>query len=132
MQTSFPDRNFQLWEYKVSHGSLLIRSPKSPGISKNVDLICVGVEYLASPRHIRGFDLVNGTAEEIQELSQLLGKDVAASSVRVILSEGRSDLTPLSGPVRHLKISRKYSVGIAVRPHVRWFAAAGFVRQGRA
>ena len=44
---------------------------------------------MASPRHIRGFDLVNGTAEEIQELSQLLGKDVAASSVRVILSEGR-------------------------------------------
>ena len=42
------------------------------------------------------------------------------------------DLTPLSGPVRHLKLSRKYTVGIALRPHVRWFAAAGFVRQGRA
>jgi hypothetical protein len=52
MNTSFTDRAFQLWEYKVSHGSLLIRSPKGPEISTNIDLVCVGVEYPAAPRHI--------------------------------------------------------------------------------
>jgi hypothetical protein len=90
MQTSFPHRAFQLWEYKVSHGSLLIRSPQSPGIPTNIDLVCKGVEYLAIPRHIHGLDLVEGTAEEIKALSQLLQKDIELpSKVRVIVSEGR-------------------------------------------
>lgn len=89
MNTSFPDRDFQLWEYKVSHGCLLIRSPKGPEIAKNVDLICVGVDYLAAPRHIRGIELVEGTAEEITTLSHLLGKDIQPTNLRVIVSEGR-------------------------------------------
>jgi hypothetical protein len=50
VNTSFIDRTFQLWEYRVSHSSLLNRSPKSPGVSTNIDLICTGVEYLAVPR----------------------------------------------------------------------------------
>lgn len=33
-------RNFQLWQYHVSHGSLLIRSPAAPGVEKSVDIIC--------------------------------------------------------------------------------------------
>ncbi len=89
MRTSFADRAFQLWEYRVSHGSLLIRSPKGPGISKNIDVICVGVEYLAAPRHMRGLDLAEATTEEIKNLSDLLGKEIQRSRVRVIISEGR-------------------------------------------
>jgi hypothetical protein len=88
MQTSYENRAFQLWEYKVSHGSLLIRSPQAPGVSTNIDLICVGVEYLAAPRHIKGLDLVEASAEEISQLSELLGKPIAASRVRMILSRG--------------------------------------------
>jgi hypothetical protein len=90
MKTSFPDRAFQLWEYRVSHGSLLVRSPQSTGIPTNIDLVCVGVEYLAAPRHIQGLDLVEGTAEEITTLSLLLGKNIEPpSKVRVIVSAGR-------------------------------------------
>ena len=43
-QPSFSGRTFQLWEYRVSHGSLLIRSPKGEDVAMNIDIICVGVE----------------------------------------------------------------------------------------
>ena len=35
MIADFPDRRFQLWEYRVSHGSLLIPSPKNPEAARN-------------------------------------------------------------------------------------------------
>jgi|SRR5215472_4807764 len=89
MKPSFTDRAFQLWEYRVSHGSLLIRSPKGPGVTRNIDLICMGVEYLAAPRHLRGLQLVEATAEEIRDLSGLLGKTLHPSNVRVISSQSR-------------------------------------------
>jgi hypothetical protein len=88
METSYGDRAFQLWEYKVSLGSLLIRSPKTQGLSTNIDLVCFGVEYLAVPRHIKGLELVEPSAEEVSHLSELLGKPIEASRVRLILSRG--------------------------------------------
>jgi hypothetical protein len=89
LKTTFEDRVFQLWEYKVSHGSLLIRSPKVADILENVDLICTGVEYVAVPRHMKGLDLVEATSEEVINLSQLLGKELETNHIRVIVSGGR-------------------------------------------
>lgn len=89
MKTSFNDRMFQLWEYRVSHGSLLIRSPKAPGIPTNIDLVCLGVEYLALPRHIRGVDLLEPTPQEVEDLGQLMHKPVQPSHVRIVASEGQ-------------------------------------------
>ncbi len=89
VKTSFNNRAFQLWEYKVSHGSLLIRSPKSPEIGNNIDLTCAGVEYMAVPRHIVGLDLVEPTQDEIKILSQVLGKALERAHVRIIASGGR-------------------------------------------
>ena len=57
MIASHLDRHFQIWEFKVSHGSLLIRSPKSPSQESNIDLIFVGVDYIAVPRHMDGLEL---------------------------------------------------------------------------
>lgn len=42
-------RQFQVWEYRVSHASLLIRSPASDNLTRSVDLIFVAVEYMALP-----------------------------------------------------------------------------------
>jgi hypothetical protein len=89
MKTSFPDRTFQLWEYQVSHGTLLIRSPKAPGLPKNIDLVCIAVEYLAVPRHIKGLDLQKATTKEIEYLSQVLASEVQSSKVQVIVSQGQ-------------------------------------------
>ena len=55
------DRRFQAWEYFVSHGSLLIRSPKAFEIRTNIDIVCEGVEYFCLPRYLQGvkvYDLV--------------------------------------------------------------------------
>ena len=89
MEPSFSKRHFQLWEYKVSHGSLLIRSPKTQELETNVDLICVGVEYFEMPRHLREFAMKAASVQEIARLSDILNKQLKSSSVRIIVSEGR-------------------------------------------
>ncbi|POZ50297.1 hypothetical protein [Methylovulum psychrotolerans] len=56
-QRTFLGRTFQLWEYHVSHGSLLIRSPKSLDEATNIDIICSGVDYLSAPRFIYNLEI---------------------------------------------------------------------------
>jgi hypothetical protein len=85
----FVDRTFQLWEYRVSHGSLLIRSPQGADAKKNVDIVCTGVEYLAAPRFMRGVEVTEPTIEELRHLEQLLGKQLTASSVVILASAGQ-------------------------------------------
>jgi hypothetical protein len=54
----------------VSHGSLLVRSPKGPDATTNVDLIFVGVEYICCPRMLRGVELVEATGLRVKMLVQ--------------------------------------------------------------
>lgn len=88
-------RVFKLWEYQVSHSQLLIRSPKSPATPSapeqltNVDLVCLGVEYLAVPRLFRGLEVVSPTHEELGELEVLVGSKIEPTGVRILLSQGR-------------------------------------------
>jgi hypothetical protein len=95
VETSFKNRAFQLWEYQVSHGQLLIRSPKAPATETsperrtNVDLVCLGVDYMAVPRHLHGLELAQPTSEELRHLEVLLGKAVAPDNVKVLASEGK-------------------------------------------
>ena len=88
------DRTFQVWEYQVSHGQLLIRSASIPeetesGTRENIDLLCYGVEYMALPTILAGVELGAATAEEISYLEQLLGGAVAPTRVRILISRGR-------------------------------------------
>lgn len=85
--TAYPDRRFQIWEYRVSHGSLLIRSPKSPHVDRNVDLVFVGVEYLAVPRILRGIVLERGSAEDRMRLADV-GQDADPERLYILVSEG--------------------------------------------
>lgn len=85
----FANRTFQLWEYRVSHGSLLIRSPQGADVKKNVDLVFTGVEYLGAPRFMRGVDVVEPTIEELRHLEQMLGKQLTASTVVILASAGQ-------------------------------------------
>jgi hypothetical protein len=89
------DRTFKLWEYQISHGQLLVRSPKAPATETspealtNLDLICLGVEYMAVPRFFRGLEIVPPTPDEIQNLEVLLGKAISPDNVRILKSEGK-------------------------------------------
>lgn len=89
------DRTFQVWEYQISHGQLLIRSPKapatktSPELRTNVDLVCLGVEYMAMPRALRGLELLAPSSDEIHHLEALLGKAIEPDNVKILASEGK-------------------------------------------
>jgi hypothetical protein len=86
----FRDRKFQLWEYKVSHGSLLIRSPKSPSETNNIDLIFVGVEFVQLPRHLDGIVIEEGNKSDLALSTKL--KLRSTSKVFVISSAGERHL----------------------------------------
>ena len=89
------DRTFKVWEYQISHGQLLIRSPKAPAVDgspellTNLDLVCLDVEYMAVARVLRGLELQPATADEIRGLESLLGKSIEPSSVRILVSGGK-------------------------------------------
>jgi hypothetical protein len=70
-------RIFQLWEYYVSHGSLLIRSPAGPGTETSVDIVCVGVEYLAAPRYLDEITVCPATGAEVERLESILQKKLS-------------------------------------------------------
>lgn len=88
MRRTFPGRRFQLWEYRVGHGALLIRSPRGPNVETNIDLVFSGVEYVACPRMLRGVELVSATDEDAQRVSDAFGTVVAPDRVFVLLSAG--------------------------------------------
>lgn len=88
MNLDFPDRHFQLWEYRVSHGGLLIRSPKSSGEVVNVDLVFAGVVFISCPRSMPGLRLDTASADDVRRV-QNAGREIGpADEVFVLVSQG--------------------------------------------
>ena len=48
------ERDFKLWDYRVSHAQLLLRSPMAPDRGTNVDVQFWGVEFVRLPTVLRG------------------------------------------------------------------------------
>ena len=90
-------RSFQLWEYKVSHGSLLIRSPKKGEQKYNVDIKFFGVEYLAAPRHLKEITITDAVEEEMQSLGDILGSPPDQNKVYVLESHKNRHLIVAAG-----------------------------------
>ena len=81
---------FQTWEFKVSHGHLLIRSPKTPECPTNIDLMFVAVEYIDLPRHLRGLEMEEPNEADISVIRERLGKPIGSEySIFVIISDSR-------------------------------------------
>ncbi len=89
------ERSFQVWEYQVSHGQLLIRSPISPATDHaparvtNIDIVCLGVEYMCLPRFLGGVIMTRATLEEVRDIGTLLGKAVEPDATAALTSNGR-------------------------------------------
>lgn len=94
---SFPGRRFQLWEYRVSHGSLLVRSPRSADAETNIDIIFVGVEFVSAPRHLRGVELDQGVRSDVEAAAVALGREVEPREVFTLTSEGRRHVVVAAG-----------------------------------
>jgi len=89
------DRDFQVWAFAVSHGTLLIRSPSSPGAKAkparqtNLDLLFVGVKYMAVPRFLEGIEIVVPSNAETVVLENLIGKLSRTDKVFILASQGK-------------------------------------------
>ena len=81
-------RHFETWAFRVSHGELLVRSPKAGPGQKNLDLVFVGVEYLSLPRLLDGLEVVAATDEDRAEVAQALGSHQPGGQVFVLRSQG--------------------------------------------
>jgi hypothetical protein len=86
MSQSFESkRTFRLWDYNVSHGQLLLRSPKSQEHRRNLDLIFIGVDYAALSSTLAGLSVVQSTPDERHRLSAVLGRVVEAHETYVLI-----------------------------------------------
>ena len=87
MFKEFNDRKFQFWHYRVSHGELLVRSPKGINESKNIDVIFQGVEYVELPRFLPKMVVGKSNNTDLHYISSKLDKSIDLSKVFVLLSE---------------------------------------------
>lgn len=57
-------RSFQMWDFRVGHGQLLLRSPKAPGLATRVDLLFKNVAAICLPTVLDELTLFEATDEE--------------------------------------------------------------------
>jgi hypothetical protein len=64
------DRQFQMWDYSVSHRQILFRSPRSESevTSMNIDLVFWGVAYIEAPTVLDGFLLIAASNDEVERM----------------------------------------------------------------
>jgi hypothetical protein len=98
MSELMPGRAFQLWEYHVSHGSLLIRSPAGPDFKTSVDIIFVGVVYLAAPRHLGEIAIAEATIPEIERMEVTLGRKLHQERVWVLQGANQRSIVVALAP----------------------------------
>lgn len=77
-------RTFQLWEYRVSHGSLLIRSPKTEDHSTNVDVLCYDVLHVDAPRFI-GVAEISVATEEDRRFARQIADRIQGGDVECLV-----------------------------------------------
>ena len=97
MKAAFPGRSFQLWEYKVSHGMMLVRSPKSAEAPSNIDVMFAGVEYADVPRYFSELRIEEPDPADLSFARKKLGKQETAATVTVLECEGRRYVVVASG-----------------------------------
>jgi len=85
-------RQYRLWEFRVSHNQLLLRSPMREGEHRNHDLIFVGVDYLAMPTTLTGIEVHRAEDDDVRELESKLGRAVAPTNAYALVSGGRRHL----------------------------------------
>jgi hypothetical protein len=85
-------RRFRVWDFRVSHDQLLLRSPKTSDEPRNFDLIFVGVEYVGMPTKLPELRIVDTTEDDVRAAERLLAREVPKEWVFVLESQGRRGL----------------------------------------
>ena len=90
---SFPERNFQIWDYRVSHAQMVIRSPGENWDGPHLDLHFSDVGYMRIPTLLRGLSIVPATEGELTEAMLAMGEGrFDASWVWILKSAGSRHL----------------------------------------
>ena len=77
---------FRVWEYRVNHKQLLIRSPKGADSSKNVDVMFCNVQYMDLPSDLPDLEFAKPLRNEIAFAESRMGKTVGNDLVFVLKS----------------------------------------------
>lgn len=82
-------RSFRLWDYRVSHDQLLLRSAKGPNHPRNLDVAFVGVEYIELPTMLRDLAFAPPVQDDLRRAEVALGRVPPLERVFAIESSER-------------------------------------------
>ncbi len=81
---------FKIWEYTVSHNTLLIRY-SDPESDRVIDMVLGGVDYIQIPNGFRGLEIAEATKEENECFSSFIQKarGLPCNKIYVLVTEGK-------------------------------------------
>ncbi len=89
MKATFNNRQFQFWYYRVSHGELLVRSPRDRSHPLNIDVCFAGVEYVELPRLLPEMQVDEPCDDDLERLGRRFAKLIRRDNVTVLESLGQ-------------------------------------------
>lgn len=90
-------RYFEVWEFRVSHEQLLLRSPRTKEQPRNIDVIFGGVDYMELPSKLGEIEIVEPTEADLTRVRTAYKAEVRPDWVRVLVSRGRRYLVVAAG-----------------------------------
>lgn len=91
------NRRFRVWDYRVSHDQLLIRSPRSEHQTRNVDVLFAGVEYLELATMFEELEIAAPTNADLARVQAAHRPGVQLDYVRVLVSKGHRYVVVAAG-----------------------------------
>lgn len=85
------DQFFKIWEYTVSHSTLLIRHDEAEN-DRVIDVAFGSVDYLQIPKGFIGLEIAEATEDEKDSLSSFIQKSpngLPYNKVYVLITEGK-------------------------------------------
>ncbi|RKG79539.1 hypothetical protein D7W82_30735 [Corallococcus sp. CA049B] len=83
------ERVFRVWEFRVSHDQLLIRSARTAQHPQNLDVIFAGVDYLELPTKLGEIEITSPMVDDLRKVQAAFREGVTERDVHVIVSGGR-------------------------------------------
>lgn len=83
------NRNFKFWYYRVSHGELLVRSPKDTSNKTNIDIVVTDVKYVDLPKLLPTLEIHEANEDDLIFLKSRIGEKLTKSKTIVLVSEGK-------------------------------------------
>jgi len=80
-------RNFKFWYYRVSHGELLVRSPKDSNNNTNLDIVVTDVKYVDLPKLLPNLEIHEANDDDMIYLKSRIGDKLEGNEIAVLVTE---------------------------------------------